>query len=78
MFHVSDITVTGGDSANSELRRQMHEKGEKRGFRLHFPKIEYCTDNGAMIAYDGWTKIKAELLSPLKNGATVAANLHLK
>lgn len=76
IYRVKDITVGGGVSANSELRRRMHEEGEKRGFRVHFPKMEYCIDNGAMIAYVGWIRIKAGLLAPMDT-FTAVANLQL-
>jgi len=75
-YRVKDITVAGGVSANSELRTRMREEGEKRGFRLHFPKLEYCTDNGAMIAYVGWLRMKAGLNSSIE-GVTAVANLQL-
>ncbi len=75
-YRVIDIAVAGGVSANSELRRRMTEEGERRGFRLHFPKMEYCTDNGAMIAYVGWLRMKAGLNSSL-GSVTAVANVQL-
>jgi N6-L-threonylcarbamoyladenine synthase len=75
-YDVKDIGIAGGVSANSELRRRMKEEGEKRGFRIHFPKMEYCTDNGAMIAYVGWLRLRAGVaLSP--DEVTAVANLQL-
>ena len=44
------LVIAGGVSANRELRRQMNEACETRGLQLHFPALELCTDNGAMIA----------------------------
>jgi N6-L-threonylcarbamoyladenine synthase len=75
-YDVKDIGVAGGVSANSELRRRMKEEGETRGFRIHFPKMEYCTDNGAMIAYVGWLRLRAGI-SPLPDEVTAVANLKL-
>jgi N6-L-threonylcarbamoyladenine synthase len=75
-YDVKDIGIAGGVSANSELRRRMKEEGERRGFRIHFPKMEYCTDNGAMIAYVGWLRLRAGVaLSP--DEVTAVANLQL-
>jgi N6-L-threonylcarbamoyladenine synthase len=52
----------------------MKEEGKKRGLGVHFPKMEYCTDNGAMIAYVGWLKLRSGVsLSP--DDVTAAANL---
>ncbi len=57
-YNVKDITIAGGVSANSSLRKDMGEEAAAKGFRLHIPKFEYCTDNGAMIAMVGWMKLK--------------------
>lgn len=45
------LVVAGGVSANSELRRILTEKG--RGIEVYYPDLEFCTDNGAMIAFAG-------------------------
>ncbi len=75
-YQVKDIGVAGGVSANSELRRRMKEEGERRGFRVHFPEMEYCTDNGAMIAYVGWLKLRAGFPS-VPDEITAVANLQI-
>lgn len=56
-FGVKDVAVAGGVAANSELRRRMLQEAEKHGFRLFIPKLEYCTDNGAMVAMVGYMKM---------------------
>ncbi len=43
------ITLAGGVSANSELRRRMEEECQKRGFKLYYPPLKYCADNAAMV-----------------------------
>jgi len=48
-FGYKKIAVAGGVSANSELRRRMHEECEKRGFKLYYPPLKYCGDNAAMV-----------------------------
>jgi N6-L-threonylcarbamoyladenine synthase len=75
-YNVNDIGVAGGVSANSELRRRMKEEGQRRGYRIHFPEMEYCTDNGAMIAYVGWLKLRAGVPSS-PDEVTAVANLQL-
>lgn len=55
---VGDITLAGGVSANSRLRARMNEECSARGLRLFYPKMEYCMDNGAMIAYVGWLRLQ--------------------
>ncbi|NSW75872.1 MAG: tRNA (adenosine(37)-N6)-threonylcarbamoyltransferase complex transferase subunit TsaD [Candidatus Atribacteria bacterium] len=47
------VVVGGGVAANSYLRQKMQEEAEKRGFRVYFPSLSFCTDNGAMIAVCG-------------------------
>jgi N6-L-threonylcarbamoyladenine synthase len=44
------LVVSGGVGANAELRRQLDEAVRRRGLRVHYPELELCTDNGAMIA----------------------------
>jgi len=44
------LVVSGGVGANSELRRQLNAAAQRRGLRVHYPELDLCTDNGAMIA----------------------------
>ncbi len=55
---VRDLCMAGGVSANSELRRRMGEQAKAAGFRVFHPALEYCMDNGAMIAYVGWLRLR--------------------
>jgi len=61
---VSTVCLAGGVSANSLLREEMKREIDQRGFRLHFPRLEYCMDNGAMIALVGEMKLASGLSSP--------------
>ncbi len=56
---VKDVAVAGGVSANSGLRKRMERECRDRNFRLFIPRLEYCTDNGAMIALLGWMKLRS-------------------
>lgn len=51
------LVVAGGVGANTALRMALNSAGAKHGFRVHYPAIEYCTDNGAMIALAGALRI---------------------
>ena len=53
------IVVSGGVSANSELRRRFAEEAERRGLRVEFPTMAMSTDNAAMIAAAAWGKFCA-------------------
>lgn len=43
------ITIAGGVSANSELRKRMQEECDKRNYTLYYPPLKYCGDNAAMV-----------------------------
>ncbi|MEM9303188.1 MAG: tRNA (adenosine(37)-N6)-threonylcarbamoyltransferase complex transferase subunit TsaD [Pseudomonadota bacterium] len=47
------LVVAGGVGANRRLRERLAIMGAKRGAYVHYPRIEFCTDNGAMIALAG-------------------------
>lgn len=53
------IVVGGGVSANSRLRAALEEVGRKRGVRVGLPAMEFCVDNAAMIAAQGWWEWRA-------------------
>jgi len=44
------LVVAGGVGANRSLRAQLDAACAKRGVRVHYPELQLCTDNGAMIA----------------------------
>ena len=48
------IAVAGGVSANSELRGRMKEECERRSIKLFCPPLEFCGDNAAMVAVQGY------------------------
>ncbi|MGH8610729.1 MAG: tRNA (adenosine(37)-N6)-threonylcarbamoyltransferase complex transferase subunit TsaD [Gammaproteobacteria bacterium] len=53
------LVVAGGVSANKQLREQLSALGEELGIRVFYPRPEFCTDNGAMIAYTGFCRLAA-------------------
>ncbi len=53
------LVVSGGVGANRELRQRLHEAGRQEGFEVYFPRPEFCTDNGAMIALAGAMRLLA-------------------
>ncbi len=53
------LVVAGGVGANRQLRAQLAAAGSQDGFRVHFPRLEFCTDNGAMIALAGAIRLQA-------------------
>lgn len=55
---LKSLVVAGGVSANTRLRFKMREKIEKMGVHVFYSRLEFCTDNGAMIAYLGHERLK--------------------
>ena len=53
------LVVAGGVGANLALRHRLAELCAKSGVTLSFPRHEFCTDNGAMIAYVGCQRLLA-------------------
>jgi len=53
---IKDIAIAGGVSANSQLRFSMKQQVQERGWNVFIPRIEYSTDNAAMIAIAGYYK----------------------
>lgn len=53
---IKDIAISGGVSANSELRKQLTALGEKNKWNVFIPPFEYCTDNAAMIGITAYYK----------------------
>ncbi|MYA27792.1 MAG: tRNA (adenosine(37)-N6)-threonylcarbamoyltransferase complex transferase subunit TsaD [Nitrospira sp. SB0666_bin_27] len=51
---VTGLAVVGGVSANSRLRTVLQARAEKEGLRLALPRMQFCTDNAAMVAAAGW------------------------
>jgi len=47
------VTLSGGVSANSSLRKKMLEMGNEKGVKVFVPSVSLCTDNAAMIAAAG-------------------------
>jgi N6-L-threonylcarbamoyladenine synthase len=55
---VDSMVLAGGVACNRALRSRMKDRAEEAGSRVYYPRPEYCTDNGAMIALAGYYKLK--------------------
>jgi len=74
-YNVKDIAVCGGVSANSELRRRLGIEAKINHLHLFIPKLDFCTDNGAMVARTGYERLRKGLVSNLE--VTAEPNLQL-
>ena len=54
---IKEICIAGGVSANSSLRLMVTETAQQLNWNLYIPKMEYCTDNAAMIAITAYHKL---------------------
>lgn len=68
--NLNRIVVAGGVSANREIRSQLDALMQKRKGETFYPRLEFCTDNGAMIAYAGAQRLLAGQSSDLNFAAT--------
>jgi N6-L-threonylcarbamoyladenine synthase len=64
------LVIAGGVGANERLRARLAELMTKEGGRICYPRPEFCTDNGAMIAYAGYCRLQAGQAESLSIRAT--------
>ncbi|WP_286233363.1 tRNA (adenosine(37)-N6)-threonylcarbamoyltransferase complex transferase subunit TsaD [Thalassotalea sediminis] len=67
---LSRLVIAGGVSANTALREKLGNITQKLGGKVYYPRPEFCTDNGAMIAYAGMQRLKAGVFADLTFKAT--------
>jgi N6-L-threonylcarbamoyladenine synthase len=66
------LVVAGGVGANRRLRDRLADIVRGAGAELYFPRTEFCTDNGAMIALAGCMRLAAGM----HDGRTISARAH--
>ena len=54
------LVIAGGVGANMQLRAALNAAASKKRFEVYYPSIEFCTDNGAMIAFAGALRLKED------------------
>lgn len=52
------LVMAGGVSANQRLRQRLADAVDALGGKVYYPRHEFCTDNGAMVAYAGYCRLK--------------------
>jgi N6-L-threonylcarbamoyladenine synthase len=70
---IKNICIAGGVSANSGLRKELSEWGEKNGWKTFIPAFQYCTDNAGMIAITGYYKYLTGQFADLSASASARA-----
>jgi N6-L-threonylcarbamoyladenine synthase len=69
------IGIAGGVSANSRLRAELADRGQRREMPTFLPSLQLSTDNAAMIAAAGLRKLRAGILAPADLNADAALAL---
>ena len=59
------LVIAGGVGANTQLRKEVKDYMESIGGKAFYPRPEFCTDNGAMIAFSGALRLQASETSDL-------------
>ncbi|MGA7800559.1 MAG: tRNA (adenosine(37)-N6)-threonylcarbamoyltransferase complex transferase subunit TsaD [Gammaproteobacteria bacterium] len=72
---INTLVVAGGVGANQALRARLTRLAADAGGRMHYPRTEFCTDNGAMIAYAGCQRLQAGAAETLAISATARWSL---
>jgi N6-L-threonylcarbamoyladenine synthase len=56
---LKQLVVAGGVGANKQLRATLNDEAQRKRFRVYYPELEFCTDNGAMIALAGCLRLQS-------------------
>ncbi|MEC5218016.1 N6-L-threonylcarbamoyladenine synthase [Actimicrobium sp. GrIS 1.19] len=63
------LVIAGGVGANTQLRAALNAAAARKHFKVYYPELEFCTDNGAMIAFAGGLRLKHDPTQASRNYA---------
>ena len=72
----SHLVISGGVSANQNLRVTLSQLSQTQNFKIFYPRLEFCTDNGAMIALVGALKFQQDHTFSLDIDVKARAEIH--
>ena len=75
-YKVNNLIIAGGVSANTGLRERLDEECKKNNINLSYPRINYCTDNAAMIGAAAYYAYKKNILADQTLTAKAVDNLY--
>jgi N6-L-threonylcarbamoyladenine synthase len=64
---LDNLIVSGGVGANAKLREKLNAATKRKLCKVSYPRLEFCTDNGAMIAFAGAMRLSAMHQDASKN-----------
>ena len=63
---LDSLVVSGGVGANTKLREKLNAATKRKLCKVSYPRLEFCTDNGAMIAFAGAMRLEATRLKAMQ------------
>lgn len=75
-YNVNNLIVAGGVSANTGLRERLQKECQINNINLSIPRINYCTDNAAMIAAAGYFAYKKNIFADQTLNAVATDSLY--
>ena len=75
-YNVNNLIVAGGVSANTGLRERLEKECQINNINLSIPRINYCTDNAAMIAAAGYFAYKKNIFADQTLNAVAIDSLY--
>ena len=72
------LIIAGGVGANRRLREKIDVLVRSAGTKAFYPRIEFCTDNGAMIAYAGYCRLHAMGKNECPDEGNLAFNIQAR
>lgn len=57
---LKQLVIAGGVGANQLLRQQLDSAAKRKAVKVFYPALEFCTDNGAMIAFAGAMRLRKQ------------------
>jgi N6-L-threonylcarbamoyladenine synthase len=71
---LTQLVVAGGVGANEQLRHDLSRKAALVGATVFYPELEFCTDNGAMIAFAGAMRLQTENVKTWRPASSFSIN----
>ncbi|HOY70887.1 MAG TPA: tRNA (adenosine(37)-N6)-threonylcarbamoyltransferase complex transferase subunit TsaD [Methylotenera sp.] len=75
---LDNLIVSGGVGANAKLREKLNAATKRKLCKVSYPRLEFCTDNGAMIAFAGALRLEAMRLKAMQNLAESTHSFSVK